>query len=94
MDLETYTRPSRVKIYRQHRCRRTHPTYRRFARCALPRLASVSGEGAYAVVAWCGPGSAQLYENPDAADIGKRIIDKERCCNVCRNRHEIIQLRK
>lgn len=56
-----------MRTYRNHNCSTTHADLRSFVRCAVPGVEWVTGQGSFAVIAWCKPVTVTLYETePDA----------------------------
>lgn len=80
------------KLYRRHNCTRRHRTWRTAADCIWPRAEWVTGDGPYALLAYCHVLTVTLWDDPDDAEHQKRIIDATACGHACSRNHEIIQL--
>lgn len=81
-----------MKVYNKHRCQSVHRNYNTFARCAIPDIAWVAGNGRIAVVAWCDAPTATLHNNSTAASRSKEFIDASGCGHACHGAHEIVEL--
>ena len=81
-----------MKSYRQHRCTRSHRTYRTLAGCMFPRAAWITGSGPYATLAWCGTLTVTLHATPEQAAAAREFIDSYGCGGQCYDRHEIVYL--
>lgn len=87
-----------ITYWSQHNCERYHRTTRAFIKCALPRIAWVSGEGEYALLARCGGpsrSSVTLHPTLESAREAKASIDRNGCGNQCRGRgrgHRIVRV--
>lgn len=79
-----------MKVYRQHGCSSIHRTYNRLARCMIRRVAWVSGEGPYALIAWCRVPTVTLYETPERAHAALEALGA--CGGHCTRRHEVVAL--
>jgi hypothetical protein len=80
------------KIYRRHGCSSRHRTWNKVAECIWPRSVWVTGEGRYAVLAWCRSLTVTLWESPAEAENAKQFIDKLACGGMCSRDHEIVEL--
>jgi hypothetical protein len=82
-----------LKTYRRHRCNAEHQTRNMFMRCAIPRAVYVSGEGEFALIAWCdGRPSVTLWSDLAARPRRKRAIDGGACGGRCCGHHEIVRV--
>ena len=45
-----------MTYYRKHNCARNHRSYHTAAKCIWPKAHSITGEGSFACLAWCGSG--------------------------------------
>jgi hypothetical protein len=63
------------------------------ARRLYPRACWVSGDGPYAVLAYCRQLSIELIETLERAQARKEFIDGGGCCGRCCRAHEIVDLR-
>tara|TARA_Y100000310_G_C20065887_1_gene527116 strand:- start:269 stop:493 length:225 start_codon:yes stop_codon:yes gene_type:complete len=52
----------------------------------------ISGDGQYALLAWCRVLTVTLWKTLTEAEESKKIIDKYACGGVCNRNHEIINL--
>ena len=78
-----------MKVYRQHRCDRTHKRYNTFIRCAIPR-ACVVGDGPHAVIAWCTyEPMVMLFDNQAVAE---DRLDMLACDGQCTFKHELVTI--
>lgn len=86
------------KRYSRHNCERTHRLWSTAAKCVWPRAVWITGEGQFALLAWCGSGgrhtslTVTLWEEPEPAEEAKALIDRYGCGGGCSERHEIIEL--
>lgn len=81
-----------MKRYTRHGCRATHRTYNRFARCAIKSATWVTGEGPYAVIAWCRVPTVTLWITQGEAERAKTFIDATGCGGRCSRQHEVVKL--
>ena len=81
-----------MKVYRAHNCGRRHQAWPALARCMWRHAAWISGDGPWAVIAWCGVASVSLHEDPDAADLAIERVDATGCGSQCTGRHELVRL--
>lgn len=91
-----------VKLYRFHNCNRHHRSYRTLAKCVWRRAAWISGDGPYALVAYCGETTVTLWSSAEAARtghedgggwcMGKEFIDRYKCGHACIRHHIIVRL--
>lgn len=79
-----------MKTYKNHQCSQSHRTPRTFMRCAVPRAAWVSGQGRYAVIAWCRVPTVTLWRTPEEAQRARRQIDSTGCGGGCSRRHDTV----
>lgn len=77
-------------VWRRHRCGRSHRTPETFLRCAIPRLAWVTGQGRMAVIAWCRTPTATLWDSHDEAFKALEFIDSFGCGGGCHRRHQVV----
>lgn len=84
--------PTRLKLYRRHRCDTRHRSFNKLARCIWPRAGWISGEGRYALLAHCRVLTVTLWDDPAEAERQKRFIDETACGGLCRRSHEIVEL--
>lgn len=89
------------KLYRRHKCERKHRTWNVAAKCIWPRASWITGEGKYALIAYChsGPTTADtwtitLWSDPAEAEKAKAEIDRSGCGGGCvfAAGHEIVEL--
>lgn len=85
-----------MKTYTQHECTAKHRTYTKFIECAIGRrrLAWVTGEGEYALIAWCDVPTVSLYSEVADALKQMHLIDSTACGHACVQRHEVVCLAK
>lgn len=83
-----------LKVYRHHRCSRRHRTYKVLAKCMLPHLWWIHGEGQFAVVAWCCHVTVSLYDDEIEALEAHLALADIGCGRRCTGRHEVIRLEK
>lgn len=81
-----------MKTYRQHPCDRRHRSYRTTAACMFKRAAWISGEGPYALLAWCGTLTVTLHESETAARGTLTALNRTACGHRCSARHEVVQI--
>ncbi|GEN78706.1 hypothetical protein [Actinotalea fermentans] len=81
-----------MKTYRFHYCRRQHRTWRALATCMFPRAAWITGDGPFAVLAWCGVTSVTLHADTDAATRALEIVNASGCGGRCTRDHELVRL--
>jgi hypothetical protein len=81
-----------MKVYRRHNCAAHHRTERTLLKCAIPRVAWVSGHGAFALIAWCRDITITLHPQLEGALKSKTMIDSTGCGGACTKRHDIIQV--
>ncbi|MGO1318496.1 MAG: hypothetical protein ACTMIR_15915 [Cellulomonadaceae bacterium] len=81
-----------MKTYRKHYCQARHRTFRTLAKCVFSRAVWVTGNGPFAVVAWCGDLTVSLHPDVDTARSSKEFIDGHGCGGRCRRDHEIVLL--
>lgn len=81
-----------MNIYRRHNCTRKHRTTRTLAACMFPRAAWVTGQGTFAVLAWCRVLTVTLHESESAATTNREWIDSTGCGGRCARRHEVARL--
>ena len=79
-------------VYRRHNCTRRHRTYSAFARCNWPRAAWITGEGPFAVVAYCRVTTITLHTTMDGACSALDLIDAGGCGGRCTRHHKLIRL--
>lgn len=89
-----------VKIYRKPNCAKKHRSYMALAKCVWPRAAWIAGEeGPYATVSRCPSGgysmalTVELHTSVEAAKAALRLINEMACGGICRELHELIELR-
>ena len=80
------------KIYRRHNCDRKHRTFQTLAKCVWPKAYWTTGEGPFALLAWCGDLTVTLWSTAEEVEQQKVVIDKTACGHACTRRHEIIKL--
>lgn len=89
--------------YKRHNCTRSHRTFAAFAKCVWPRATSISGEGEWATIASCRPGTWQveLHATERKAREALALIRGSGCGGACRlgaaeaaGRHKLIRLAK
>lgn len=81
-----------MKTYRRHNCTRNHRTYRTAMKCMIPRAAWITGEGEYALIAWCRVPTISLWKSIEDAESSKEFIDGYACGGRCSRRHEIVHI--
>lgn len=81
-----------MKVYRQHRCSKTHRKYLAMAKCIWPRAEWISGNGPYALLARCRVLTVTLHQEEDSALRYKAMIDSTGCGGMCVQDHEIVRL--
>lgn len=88
--------PSALKVYRNHYCERQHRSYRALAGCIWKRSrpAWITGEGPFALLAWCRVLTITLHPTEAAARQAKARIDATGCGGFCSNRHEIVRIER
>lgn len=79
-------------IYRRHNCIRRHRTYRTFAKCVWPRAAWISGNGPFAVVAYCRVTTVTLHTTASAAQNAIWTINSTGCGGRCSRHHKLVRL--
>lgn len=82
-----------MKTYRRHNCTAQHKTNRTFLKCALRNINWISGEGNYAVIAWCNR-TITLWHEQDRAQQALDLITSDRCGHRCRHNHELITIQR
>ncbi len=97
LDNDKLFNPEAENLYRplsHRRCPVKHQTYNVAARCQWPRHCWVSGEGEWAVLAWCRVLSVSLWpslEDTQSA-LAEISLPKSVCGGRCHNKHEIVHL--
>lgn len=89
------TTSTTTTIPRCVRCGKRHRTWWRLAKCRWPRATWIVGEGPFASVSRCSPGSTvELYWHVEQAREAKRFIDGSWCGGRCggRSYHHVIDL--
>ena len=81
-----------MKTYRNHRCERNHRSNQTFLNCAFPKAAWITGQGDYALIAWCRVTTITLWTTLEDAEKQKAWIDELACGGRCTRRHEIIRI--
>lgn len=84
--------PDRIKTYRRHGCTSKHRTYNKFCCCAFKRAAWVSGEGPFALIAWCSIPTISLWPTREHAEAA--LADLGFCGGRCTGRHEVVMIVK
>lgn len=79
-------------VYRRHRCKKHHRLYRSFMKCAIPRAVWISGEGPFALIAWCEVPTVSLHETIELAERAKERIDCSACGHICHGKHVIVRI--
>jgi hypothetical protein len=84
---------SEPKLYRAHRCSKTHKSGLTFARCLWPN-GTIYDDGEFAVISRC-PGhfwpTVNLYADIESASNDRWLAD-EYCGEHCGHRHELVGL--
>lgn len=81
-----------VKTYQHCYCDKTHRSYATKAKCLWKRAYWITGDGPYAVLAWCRVLTVTLHNTADDAQAAKRWIDETACGGRCHRSHEIIRI--
>lgn len=81
-----------MKTYCQHRCTRTHRSYRAAARCMWPRACWISGDGPYALLAHCDVLTITLWPTAGKAFSTYQWLAGFKCGHLCTGRHEVIKI--
>ncbi len=69
-------------------------TWRKEARKRWGKQAEwITGEGQFALLAWCRVLTVTLWKTRDEAEEQKKFIDETGCGGLCTRKHEIIDLR-
>jgi hypothetical protein len=82
----------RAAFWRRSGCQVNHRSFQSLAKCLLPDATWVSGEGAYASLAWCRRLTVELHPHLEAAESAKAIIDSSGCGGFCTEVHEVARL--
>ena len=80
------------KLYRRHDCASRHRTWKTAAKCIWRRAAWITGDGRYALLAYCDVLTVTLWDDPTEAEERKAFIDQYQCGHACTGRHEIVEL--
>lgn len=87
------------KVYRRHNCSGRHESWNAAARCVWAGAPSITGEGAYAVLAKCDRGMSRgltwtvtLFPTAEAAEEQAEEIYDNGCGDGCYGDHEIVQM--
>lgn len=81
-------------------CNKSHRKYKAFVRCFIPNAGIVSGDGPFALIAWCNSPSrrvprqpsASLWKDPESAL--HAMANMGGCGGGCVGKHEIVELVK
>ena len=81
-----------MKIYRRHYCGSAHRYYRTAAACIWRKALWISGDGPYALLAWCGDLTISLHPTRARAEATMIGLADKACGSRCYNEHELIIL--
>lgn len=81
-----------MKVYRRHNCGRQHRAWPALAHCMWRHAAWISGDGPFAVIAWCGVTTVSLHVDVEAAVHALAVVDGTGCGHRCAGRHELVRL--
>jgi hypothetical protein len=84
----------RARWYTAHNCGGTHTMYQELAECMFRPQRPVSGEGGYAILAYCRGLTVALHETLEKAQDALSLIDGDACGGACRNDHHLVRLVK
>jgi hypothetical protein len=81
-----------MKVYRRHYCARHHRTWTALAHCMFQRAAWITGDGPFAVIAWCGCTSVTLHPDAETAEHALEVVDGTGCGGRCVRHHDLVRL--
>jgi hypothetical protein len=78
-----------MTTHRRHNCTRNHRTYKAAAKCIWRKAEWITGEGPYAVLAYCSVLTITLHATIESADEALYVIGDTGCGGKCRRDHTI-----
>lgn len=74
------------------KCSRQHASARGFIRCKIRHARWVTGDGEWALIAWCNAPTITLWPNRTEALDAHNLLHAIRCGSRCRDAHEIARI--
>lgn len=74
------------------KCGRAHRTYNKVAKCVWPKAWWYSGEGAFALIAFCGGETVTLWKTLAEAEEKEVLLRGTRCGGSCAGDHMLAEL--